>query len=153
MRTVQPTSTTLPRKIQAQKKLSTIWLELMLMEALVGTRDTPSGGNESCSSSWIEVQSIPNDICGTLIDAVTAGGGFCGPNGYCRSPVNSNGPAFCSCPAGFSPLDQSNKVVRCKPDFLLPSCHNGQWRLQKKFGPLLLKNLNYIKSNKKNFIY
>ena len=37
MRTVQPTSTTLPRKIQAQKKLSTTWLELMLMEALVGT--------------------------------------------------------------------------------------------------------------------
>ena len=87
--------------------------------------DTPSGGNESCSSSWIEVQSIPNDICGTLIDVVAAGGGFCGANGYCRSPVNSNGPAFCSCPNGFSPLDQSNKVVGCKPDFLLPSCQNG----------------------------
>ncbi|KAK7854145.1 g-type lectin s-receptor-like serine/threonine-protein kinase lecrk4 [Quercus suber] len=87
--------------------------------------DTPSSGNESCSSSWIEVQSIPNDICGTLIDVVAAGGGFCGPNGHCRTPVNSNGPAFCSCPDGFSPLDQSKKVVGCKPDFLLPSCQNG----------------------------
>ncbi|XP_023876127.1 G-type lectin S-receptor-like serine/threonine-protein kinase LECRK3 [Quercus suber] len=96
--------------------------------------DTPSSGNESCSSSWIEVQSIPNDICGTLIDVVAAGGGFCGPNGHCRTPVNSNGPAFCSCPDGFSPLDQSKKVVGCN--------ENACWK--KKFP---LSNGRYRESN------
>ncbi|XP_030967170.1 G-type lectin S-receptor-like serine/threonine-protein kinase LECRK1 [Quercus lobata] len=47
--------------------------------------DAPSGGNESCSSSWTEVHSIPNDICGTLIDAVAAGGHLC------RAPAPDNG--------------------------------------------------------------
>nr|POE81575.1 g-type lectin s-receptor-like serine/threonine-protein kinase lecrk1 [Quercus suber] len=133
----EPTNTILPGQIlymkttlrsrESEANYSDGRFKLSLQRSIQHPRngDTPSSGNESCSSSWIEVQSIPNDICGTLIDVVAAGGGFCGPNGHCRTPVNSNGPAFCSCPDGFSPLDQSKKVVGCKPDFLLPSCQNG----------------------------
>ncbi|XP_030967190.1 G-type lectin S-receptor-like serine/threonine-protein kinase LECRK1 [Quercus lobata] len=104
---------------------------------------TPS---ESCSSSWTVVQSIPSDICATFTgDAAAVGGGFCGPNGYCRTAGDSSGsgPAFCFCPPGFSPLDQSNNFAGCKPDFLLPSCQIG-WEKQKENMEFkLFQNVNW----------
>ena len=108
--------------------------------------NTPSGVYESCSSSWTVVQSIPSDICATFTgDAATAGGGFCGPNGYCRTLGDSSGsgPAFCSCPDGFSPLDQSNNMAGCKPDFLLPSCEIGWEKQKENIEFKLVQNVNW----------
>ncbi|KAM4126178.1 hypothetical protein ACB094_01G368400 [Castanea mollissima] len=108
--------------------------------------NTTSRAYESCSSSWTVVQSIPSDICATFTgDAASAGGGLCGPNGYCRTFGDSSGsgPAFCSCPDGFSPLDQSNNFAGCKPDFLLPSCQIG-WEEQKENIEFkLVQNVNW----------
>ncbi|XP_030967502.1 G-type lectin S-receptor-like serine/threonine-protein kinase LECRK1 isoform X1 [Quercus lobata] len=104
---------------------------------------TPS---ESCSSSWTVVQSIPSDICATFTgDAAAVGGGFCGPNGYCRTAGDSsgNGPAFCFCPEGFSPLDQSNNFAGCKPDFLLPSCQIGWEKQKENIEFKMLQNVNW----------
>ncbi|KAK7831495.1 g-type lectin s-receptor-like serine/threonine-protein kinase lecrk3 [Quercus suber] len=91
-----------------------------------------SDGLESCSSSsWNEVQSIPDDTCGRF-DANFFVGGLCGLNGICRTSDESsgNGKAFCTCPSGFSPLDPSNGWAGCKPNFPLPSCDNG-WEANK----------------------
>ncbi|KAM4073104.1 hypothetical protein ACB094_11G192000 [Castanea mollissima] len=92
-----------------------------------------SDGLESCSSSsWIEVQSIPDDTCGRF-DANTFVGGLCGLNGICQTSDESsgNGRTFCTCPTGFSPLDPSNGWAGCKPNFPLPSCDNG-WEANKE---------------------
>ncbi|KAK4591695.1 hypothetical protein RGQ29_016221 [Quercus rubra] len=107
---------------------------------------TPSGVYESCSSSWAVVQSIPSDICATFTgDAAAVGGGFCGPNGYCRTVGDSSGsgPAFCFCPVGFSPLDPSNNFAGCKPDFLLPSCQIGWEKQKENIEFKLFQNVNW----------
>ncbi|KAM4073096.1 hypothetical protein ACB094_11G191200 [Castanea mollissima] len=91
-----------------------------------------SDGLESCSSSsWNEVQSIPDDICGRF-DANTFVGGFCGLNGICQTLGGSGGvrDTICKCPPQFSYLDPSNYWGGCKPNFPLPSCDNG-WEANK----------------------
>ncbi|KAF3968317.1 hypothetical protein CMV_007788 [Castanea mollissima] len=91
-----------------------------------------SDGPESCSSSsWNEVQSIPDDICGRF-DANTFVGGFCGLNGICQTLGGSGGvrDTICKCPPQFSYLDPSNYWGGCKPNFPLPSCDNG-WEANK----------------------
>ncbi|XP_050281914.1 G-type lectin S-receptor-like serine/threonine-protein kinase LECRK3 [Quercus robur] len=94
-----------------------------------------SDGLESCSSSsWNEVQSIPDDICGRF-DANTFVGGFCGLNGICQTLGGSSGVAQ------FSYLDPSNYWGGCKPNFPLPSCDNG-WEANK--GHVTLEPLSYV---------
>uniref|UniRef100_A0A2N9I632 Receptor-like serine/threonine-protein kinase n=1 Tax=Fagus sylvatica TaxID=28930 RepID=A0A2N9I632_FAGSY len=78
--------------------------------------DTTSTSGGSCpASSWTEVQAIPDDIC----DA-----GFCGPNSICGENTRKVGK-YCSCPPEFSPVFQSGYWAGCKPNFALPSCHDG----------------------------
>ncbi|GMY22282.1 G-type lectin S-receptor-like serine/threonine-protein kinase LECRK3, partial [Fagus crenata] len=90
---------------------------------------TESGG--SCPSSWTAVQSIPDNICS---------GGLCGPNSICST---SDGMAFCLCPAEFSPLYQSGYWAGCKPNFALPSCHDG-WEANKELVDFVkLKNVDW----------
>ncbi|XP_030963289.1 G-type lectin S-receptor-like serine/threonine-protein kinase LECRK3 [Quercus lobata] len=102
-----------------------------------------SDGLESCSSSsWNEVQSIPDDICGRF-DANTFVGGFCGLNGICQTLGGSSGvrDTICKCPPQFSYLDPSNYWGGCKPNFPLPSCDNG-WEANK--GHVTLEPLSYV---------
>uniref|UniRef100_A0A2N9HJA1 Receptor-like serine/threonine-protein kinase n=1 Tax=Fagus sylvatica TaxID=28930 RepID=A0A2N9HJA1_FAGSY len=81
-------------------------------------KDETSGG--SCPPSWTEVQGIPEDICQAFVSNTnTIGGGLCGPNSLC----SNDGPKVrCTCPPGFSALDQSDDWAGCTPDFALPSC-------------------------------
>nr|XP_023915155.1 G-type lectin S-receptor-like serine/threonine-protein kinase LECRK3 [Quercus suber] len=88
--------------------------------------DATSCGN--CPLSWTVVQGIPDDICAAF--AGYYGGGFCGPNSICTSANNSIA-VFCQCPNGFSPMDQSNNWLGCKPNFALPSCDSG-WEANKE---------------------
>ena len=88
--------------------------------------DATNCGN--CPLSWTVVQGIPDDICAAF--ASHYGGGFCGPNSICTSANNSIA-VFCQCPSGFSPMDQSNNWLGCKPNFALPSCDSG-WEANKE---------------------
>jgi hypothetical protein len=81
--------------------------------------DSTSASSGNCPSSWTEVQGIPDDSCA---------GGFCGPNSICNT---SDGGTFCSYPVEFSPLYQSGYWAGCKPNFALPSCHDG-WEANKE---------------------
>ena len=83
----------------------------------------------NCPLSWAAVQGIPDDICAAFA-TYSSGGGFCGPNSICTSANNSNA-VFCQCPIGFSPMDQSNNWLGCKPNFALPSCDSG-WEATKE---------------------
>ena len=73
----------------AQKKISTTWLGLIMMEVsdYTGTsKDTTNDESVSCSyfSSWTVVKSIPDDIC-SVLPGNTIEGGFCGPNSICST--------------------------------------------------------------------
>ncbi|XP_017980173.1 PREDICTED: G-type lectin S-receptor-like serine/threonine-protein kinase LECRK4 [Theobroma cacao] len=71
----------------------------------------PSGG-ESWSAWWIR----PKDICSSFVDSTARlGNGPCGYNTICESL--NNGRPNCSCPPGFSFLDESNPYNGCKQDY------------------------------------
>lgn len=64
--------------------------------------------------SWSVVQYIPEDICSAIINEL--GSGSCGYNSYCNL---SNGRPNCSCPPGYSLMDQNNPYGGCKPQLPL----------------------------------
>ncbi|XVE50636.1 hypothetical protein DITRI_Ditri01bG0179500 [Diplodiscus trichospermus] len=70
-----------------------------------------SMGGESWSVLWFR----PRDICSRYIDSLgTLGNGPCGYNSIC-TPIS--GMPNCSCPPGFSLLDENNPYRGCKPDY------------------------------------
>ncbi|XP_017979584.1 PREDICTED: G-type lectin S-receptor-like serine/threonine-protein kinase LECRK4 [Theobroma cacao] len=70
----------------------------------------PSGG-ESWSAWWFR----PKDICSSFVDSTARlGNGPCGYNSICE-PIN--GRPNCTCPPGFSFLDESNPYNGCKQDY------------------------------------
>ncbi|XP_022732842.1 G-type lectin S-receptor-like serine/threonine-protein kinase LECRK4 [Durio zibethinus] len=71
----------------------------------------PSGG-ESWSVLWFR----PRDICRSFVDGTaTFGNGPCGYNSICEL-INDRRPN-CTCPPGFSFLDENNPYTGCKPDY------------------------------------
>ncbi|KAL4601317.1 hypothetical protein ACB092_11G263700 [Castanea dentata] len=113
-------------------------------------KDTTNDEYVSCSSSsssWTVVKSIPDDIC-SVLSGDTIGGGFCGPNSICSSFDGSRGTAFCSCPPGFSSLDQSYNWSGCVPNFALPSCDNNGWEVDKELVEFVkLENMDWPSSD------
>ncbi|XWS11225.1 hypothetical protein CRYUN_Cryun38cG0065800 [Craigia yunnanensis] len=70
----------------------------------------PSGG-ESWSVLWFR----PRDICSRFVDSTaTLGTGPCGYNSICE-PIR--GKPNCTCPPGFSFLDEYNPYTGCKQDY------------------------------------
>ena len=112
-------------------------------------KDTTNDESVSCSSSstWTVVKSIPDDIC-SVLSGDTIGGGFCGPNSICSTFDGSRGTAFCSCPPGFSSLDQSYNWSGCVPNFVLPSCDNNGWEVNKELVEFVkLENMDWPSSD------
>ena len=105
-------------------KLSTTGLGLIMMESsdYLRKEDTISGG--SSPASWTEVNGIPDNICDAFVN-YDNGGGFCGPNSICTKKSGSS-HASCSCPVGFSALDQSDYWTGCKPNFTLTATMDGK---------------------------
>ncbi|KAL4308320.1 hypothetical protein GQ457_01G007530 [Hibiscus cannabinus] len=65
--------------------------------------------------SWSVVWSRPEDICRTFVDiTATLGTGPCGYNSICET---INGRPNCTCPPGFSFLDEKNPYTGCKQDY------------------------------------
>uniref|UniRef100_A0A2C9WJ33 Receptor-like serine/threonine-protein kinase n=1 Tax=Manihot esculenta TaxID=3983 RepID=A0A2C9WJ33_MANES len=64
--------------------------------------------------SWSIVQYIPENICSAIFNDL--GSGACGYNSYCSL---SNGRPNCTCPIGYSLMDQNNPFGGCKPKFPL----------------------------------
>ncbi|KAK8623093.1 hypothetical protein V6N13_117986 [Hibiscus sabdariffa] len=65
--------------------------------------------------SWSIVWSRPEDICRTFVDiTATLGTGPCGYNSICET---INGRPNCTCPPGFSFLDEKNPYTGCKQDY------------------------------------
>ena len=108
--------------------------------------DTISGG--SSPASWTEVNGIPANICDAFVNYAN-GGGFCGPNSICTKKSGSS-HASCSCPVGFSALDQSDYWTGCKPNFTLSNCHNGR-EANKDFDFVKLTNTDWPVSDN-NFL-
>ncbi|KAK6230271.1 hypothetical protein QUC31_001789 [Theobroma cacao] len=70
----------------------------------------PSGGG-SWSAWWFR----PRDICSRFVDSTARlGNGPCGYNSICE-PIN--GRPNCTCPPGFSFLDEKNPYNGCKQDY------------------------------------
>ncbi|XVE50641.1 hypothetical protein DITRI_Ditri01bG0180000 [Diplodiscus trichospermus] len=70
-----------------------------------------SMGGERWSDLWFG----PSDICSLFVDSTnTLGTGPCGYNSIC-SPIS--GMPNCTCPPGFSFLDENNPYTGCKPDY------------------------------------
>jgi hypothetical protein len=100
--------------------------------------DTTSTSGGSCpASSWTEVQAIPDDICD---------GGFCGPNSICGKTTRK-GRKYCLCPPEFSPVYQSGYWAGCKPNFALPSCHDGLEAKEGLVDFIRLTNVDWPGSN------
>ncbi|KAF2290595.1 hypothetical protein GH714_014609 [Hevea brasiliensis] len=72
----------------------------------------PRGNNGE--QSWSIVQYIPENVCYAIFNDL--GSGSCGYNSYCRM---SNGRPTCTCPTGYSLMDQNNPFGGCKPNFPL----------------------------------
>uniref|UniRef100_A0A7N2LBX4 Receptor-like serine/threonine-protein kinase n=1 Tax=Quercus lobata TaxID=97700 RepID=A0A7N2LBX4_QUELO len=111
--------------------------------------DTTNDESVTCSSSssWTVVKSIPDDIC-SVLSGDTIGGGFCGPNSICSTFDGSRGTAFCSCPPGFSSVDQSYNWSGCVPNFALPSCDNNGWEVNKEHVEFVkLENMDWPSSD------
>ncbi|XP_075646692.1 G-type lectin S-receptor-like serine/threonine-protein kinase LECRK3 [Castanea sativa] len=108
--------------------------------------DTTSGG--SSPASWTEVNGIPDNICDAFVNYAN-GGGFCGPNSICTTKSGSS-HASCSCPVGFSALDQSDYRTGCKPNFTVSNCHNGR-EANKEFDFVKLTNTDWPVSDN-NFL-
>ena len=108
--------------------------------------DTTSGG--SSPASWTEVNGIPDNICDAFVNYAN-GGGFCGPNSICTKESGYS-HASCSCPVGFSALDQSDYWTGCKPNFTLSNCHNGR-EANKEFEIVKLTNTDWPVSDN-NFL-
>ncbi|KAK8705880.1 hypothetical protein V6N13_049466 [Hibiscus sabdariffa] len=71
----------------------------------------PGGGGERWSVLWFR----PEDICQTLVDnTARVGIGPCGYNSICET---NNGRPNCTCPPGFSFLDEKNPHTGCKQDY------------------------------------
>ncbi|MBA0850001.1 hypothetical protein Goshw_023881 [Gossypium schwendimanii] len=71
----------------------------------------PSAGGRSWSVLWFK----PDDICSSFVDSTARlGTGPCGYNSICE-PVN--GRPNCTCPPGFSFLDEKNTHIGCKQDY------------------------------------
>uniref|UniRef100_A0A7N2R284 Receptor-like serine/threonine-protein kinase n=1 Tax=Quercus lobata TaxID=97700 RepID=A0A7N2R284_QUELO len=111
----------------------------------LGKEDTTSGG--SSPTSWTEVNGIPDNICDAFVNYAN-GGGFCGPNSICTKESGYS-HASCSCPVGFSALDQSDYWTGCKPNFTL-NCHNGR-EANKEFEIVKLTNTDWPVSDN-NFL-
>ncbi|KAK4539943.1 hypothetical protein RGQ29_031866 [Quercus rubra] len=80
-----------------------------------------SDGLESCSSSsWIEVQSIPDDTCGRF-DA----------NFFVGGESSGNGKSILHVSFWIFSLRPIQWLAGCKPNFSLPSCDNG-WEANKE---------------------
>ncbi|XVF03863.1 hypothetical protein REPUB_Repub05bG0029600 [Reevesia pubescens] len=70
-----------------------------------------SSGGENWSNLWFR----PRDICSWFVDSTsTLGTGPCGYNSICE-PIN--GRPNCTCPPGFSLLDENNPYDGCKQDY------------------------------------
>ena len=108
--------------------------------------DTTSGG--SSPASWTEVNGIPDNICDAFVNYAN-GGVFCGPNNICTKESGYS-HASCSCPVGFSALDQSDYWTGCKPNFTLSNCHNGR-EANKEFEIVKLTNTDWPVSDN-NFL-
>ncbi|PIN25192.1 Non-specific serine/threonine protein kinase [Handroanthus impetiginosus] len=80
------------------------------------------------SSGWSVVQTTPEDMCTAVSKDI--GSGACGYNSYC---VNSNGRPNCSCPEGYSPVDQLALHRGCRPNFELPTCQENGWESNVEF--------------------
>ncbi|KAK9026030.1 hypothetical protein V6N11_038878 [Hibiscus sabdariffa] len=71
----------------------------------------PGGGDERWSVLWFR----PEDICQTLVDnTARLGIGPCGYNSICET---NNGRPNCTCPPGFSFLDEKIPHTGCKQDY------------------------------------
>ncbi|XWS09800.1 hypothetical protein CRYUN_Cryun39dG0020300 [Craigia yunnanensis] len=69
------------------------------------------GGGESWSVLWFS----PEDICRNFVDVTaTLGNGPCGYNSICET---IRGMPNCTCPHGFSFLDENNHYTGCKQDY------------------------------------
>ncbi|KAE8691162.1 Brassinosteroid insensitive 1-associated receptor kinase 1 precursor [Hibiscus syriacus] len=72
----------------------------------------PSGGG---GGRWSVLWFAPDDICRRFVDNTAAlGTGPCGYNSICE-PIN--GRPNCTCPPGFSFLDEKNPYIGCKQDY------------------------------------
>ncbi|KAH7859623.1 hypothetical protein Vadar_003397 [Vaccinium darrowii] len=65
------------------------------------------------NGNWTVFWSEPDNICVGIVGK--EGRGACGYNSICT--INDNKRPDCSCPLGFSLLDQSDKYGDCKPNF------------------------------------
>ncbi|XP_058008176.1 G-type lectin S-receptor-like serine/threonine-protein kinase LECRK3 [Hevea brasiliensis] len=94
-----------------------------------------SNGEES----WSIVQFIPENVCSAIFNDL--GSGACGYNSYCRM---LNGRPNCSCPDGYSPMDQNNPFGGCKQNFPL-GCGLGDAseNLEGLYDMLELPNVNW----------
>ncbi|KAE8675487.1 Brassinosteroid insensitive 1-associated receptor kinase 1 precursor [Hibiscus syriacus] len=78
----------------------------------------PGGGGGSWSALWF----TPRNICRRFVERRTNSGrdtfgtNPCGYNSICE-PINANGRPNCTCPPGFSFLDDSNQYAGCKQDY------------------------------------
>ncbi|XVF77425.1 hypothetical protein PTKIN_Ptkin14bG0041900 [Pterospermum kingtungense] len=77
--------------------------------------------NNPKSESWSVLWYAPVDICMGFVsvisedETVTKGAGPCGYNSICE-PLKNDGRPNCSCPLGYSFLDENNPYIGCKQD-------------------------------------
>ncbi|KAJ9173339.1 hypothetical protein P3X46_016489 [Hevea brasiliensis] len=97
----------------------------------------PRGTNGE--QSWSIVEYIPENICSAIFNDL--GSGACGYNSYCRM---LNGRPTCTCPTGYSLMDQNNPFGGCKPNFPL-GCGLGDAseNLKELYELQELKNVNW----------